>query len=155
MTPWQTQLDQLRKDHRTPLVLTGVVIMLLLLAIWQMVDEVIIRAPSVSVVKSTLIPPPIHLSDLHLFGVYNANLADLPTTQLPLLLEGTVMIVDNPAQSRALITESNEPATVYQIGDTVPGNATIERIEKHYVILNDNGALTKLALPIQMLPNTN
>jgi general secretion pathway protein C len=59
--------------------------------------------------------------------------------------------VEFPKQSRALIAAPNMPAKVYQVGDTLPGNATIERIAKEYVVINDNGTLEKLALPIKTL----
>ena len=56
-----------------------------------------------------------------------------------------------PTQSRALISSPSAPAEVYQVGSSVPGNATVTRIAKHYVVLNYNGTLEKLALPIQTL----
>jgi hypothetical protein len=37
------------------------------------------------------------------------------------------------------------------VGDALPGNATITRIGKHDVVLEDNGTLEKLALPIETI----
>ena len=152
MTQWQMQLEQYRRDHRTPLVITALLGVLLLLAVWQFA-QTFISAPVTTTSMTQAVPEKLqNLADLHLFGVFAAT-DNLPVTQLPFTLEGTVVFIDAPNQSRALISSSSEPAKVYQVGDTLPGNATITRIAKDYVVLNDNGTLEKLALPINFVPS--
>jgi hypothetical protein len=43
---------------------------------------------------------------------------------------------------------------VYQVGDILSGGAAITRIAKYYVVINYNGTLEKIALPIQTLTNS-
>lgn len=152
MTQWQTQWDAFRKDHRTPLWLAGLFLLLLLWEMWSLITVFITTHQRTVVAKTQPTPVSLYpLENLHLFGVYAANLDSLPTTQLQLMLEGTIVVLNAPNLSRALIATPGAPATVYQTGDTLPGNATITRIAKHYVVINHNGALEKCALPIPTL----
>lgn len=154
MAQWQTTIDELRKDQRVPLVIAAVLALLLLWMMWQTISGFIEGRRNLTVNQPVAASEHLqNLADLHLFGVYSTNLESLPTTQLQLVLEGTVVIVDAPTLSRALITAPGAPTKVYKVGDTLPGNATITRIAKQYVVLNDNGMLEKLALPINMLKN--
>lgn len=150
-TTWQTQLNQLRQDHRVPMVLTAFFAILLLMTIGNTVITLTAHHAKISRIKAQPVEPLANIADLHLFGVYSANLDNLPTTQLQLTLEGTVVSLEAPAQSYALITAPSQPAKVYKVGDTLPGNATVTRIAKHYVVLDDNGTLEKLALPIEII----
>ena len=151
MFNWQTQLDTLRQDSRMPLLITAVITVLLLIAIGTSVSDFMDHHHKTIALKTKSIEPIIHIADLHLFGIYDASLNNLPNTQLQLTLEGTMVILGLPSQSRAIITSPGQPTQVYQVGDTLPGNATITRISKHYIVLNDNGTLEKLALPIQTI----
>lgn len=154
MTQWQTQLEQLRKDQRVPIVLTVLLALLLLMAVWDTINTIVQHHQKLAAQKIMATPEPLHnLANLHLFGVYANNLDNLPNTQLQFTLEGTVVYLAQPKQSRALIAAPHQPAKVYQVGDTLPGNATITRIAKHYVVIDDNGTLEKLALPINTLQN--
>src|SRR3989338_9014703 len=155
MTQWRTQLEQLHKDHRVPVMLTVLFALLLLLAIWDCFHTITQHHRTMTAQKITIAPEHLqNLADLHLFGVYASNLDALPTTQLQLTLEGTIVILEAPAQSRALIASPNAPAKVYRAGDALPGNATITRIAKEYVVVDDNGMLEKLVLPIQTVTNS-
>lgn len=149
---WQTQLERLRKDQRVPIALTVLFALLLLMAVWDCISTIAQHHRTVAVQK--IVAPPEHLhnlANLHLFGVYANNLDSLPNTQLQFTLEGTIVFLEMPKQSRALIAAPSVPAKVYQVGDTLPGNATITRIAKEYVVIDDNGTLEKLALPINTL----
>ncbi len=148
---WQTQLNQLRQDHRLPMVLTAVFAVLLLITIGNTVITLTAHHAKIALTKAQPIEPMTNIADLHLFGVYSANLDNLPTTQLQLTLAGTVVSLEAPAQSYALITAPSQPTKVYKVGDTLPGNATVTRIAKQYVVVNDNGTLEKLALPIETI----
>lgn len=152
MMEWQTQFDTLRRNHRTPLVITVFLGILLLLAMWQFAQTFITTRIRITSITQTAPEQLQNLADLHMFGVYAAS-DNLPITQLPFTLEGTVIFLDAPNQSHALIAASAEPAKVYQVGDTLSGNITITRIAKMYVVLDDNGTLEKLTLPIQLLTN--
>ncbi|EKD77295.1 MAG: hypothetical protein ACD_42C00396G0010 [uncultured bacterium] len=153
MSRLEIQLDQLRRDYRVPAILTVFFTILLLFVIGNSVAELMSHHAKITAVKMqpiTLLP---QLADLHLLGAYRSTADNLPTTQLQLTLEGTIVLLDHPKQSRALIAAPNEPAQVYQIGDALPGNATVTDIAKHYVVINDNGSLEKLPLPIQLINN--
>lgn len=153
MREWQTQLDTLRRDQRVPL---GLAVFLSLLLLWAVINFITVffhsepkaaAVQTVSVTKHTQ-----NLADLHLFGAYSA--IALPVTDLQLTLEGTIVVIDSPLRSQALISSPGQPAEVYHVGESLPGNATVTRIDKDYVVLNDNGALQKLALPIQTVANS-
>jgi hypothetical protein len=101
MTQWQTQIDELRKDHRVPLLLAGLCALLLLWSASDLVGTLATHHLAINTAKVKSTPKQLyHLADLHLLGVYPANLSDLPTTQLPFTLEGTIIAVDAPTQSR-------------------------------------------------------
>lgn len=150
---WQQLPLQIRKNQHTPLVIAIIFGLLILLSAWQLIN--IFKSE-----KTKPIPTPtvksahtINIAQLHLMGIYDAKTADIPLTQLQLTLQGTVVVADDPTQSRALIQSPNQPTKVYKIGDFVPGNAKVEKIEQTFVLINDNGQLQKLRLPIQTLPN--
>lgn len=152
MAQWQAQLDSLRRDQRTPLVIAAIFIILLFLSISQLINTILDHTTKIQAAQTAASPERlINLAELHMFGVFSANLDSLPTTTLQLTLEGTVVNVDSPADSYAIIGSPNQPAKMYQVGNTLPGNATITRITKDYIVLNDNGTLEKLALPIPPL----
>ena len=151
LIPWQTQLNQLRQDHRVPMVLTVIFAVLLLITVGNTLITLSMHHAKAALTQTQPIEPLANIADLHLFGVYSANLDNLPTSQLQLTLEGTVVSLEAPAQSYALITAPSQPTKVYKVGDTLPGNATVTRIAKHYVVLDDNGTLEKLALPIETI----
>lgn len=150
MAEWRTQLEQYRRDHRTPLVITALLGILLLSAIWQFAQTFMTTPLKITPIKPIAHEQLQNIAELHMFGMYTAT-DNLPITQLPFKLEGTIVFLDAPNQSRALISTSSEPAKVYQTGNTLPGNVTITRIAKEYIVLDDNGTLEKLALPIHFL----
>lgn len=148
-----SQIDQLRKHKLTPLIIALIFFLLILLSAWQLVKhfEPTKLKPQAPLIKGPITTP--HIADLHLMGVYDIATADIPVTQLQLTLQGTVVFVDDPAQSRALILSPGQPAKVYKIGDFVPGNAKVEKIDYHSVVLEDGGQLQKLRMPLDVLPH--
>lgn len=150
---WQELVTQIRKYQYTPLIIALIFGLAALITAWQLISDF----------RSTRVqpaPPPVttpvattDVAALHLMGIYDAKTADIPATQLQLTLQGTVVSVDDPARSHALIQSPGQPTKVYQVGDFVPGNAKIEKIEKDFVILDDNGQLQKLRMPVPVLPN--
>lgn len=155
MMQWQSKLDQLRRDERLPIGLSILFGLLILYVITTFVQTLMthqhVTTEKVASIETAKLN---NISALHLFGLYDTSLTNIPTAQLQLTLEGTVVFLDNPAQSRAVISQPNGPAKVYKVGDTLPGNATITHISKHEVVVNDNGTLAKLVLPIHLLKGT-
>jgi general secretion pathway protein C len=74
------------------------------------------------------------------------NPNDLPDARVSFALKGTVAASDN-GSSVAIIADANKVEKVYGIGDTVQPGITIHEIHAGLVVLMQNGALTKLALP--------
>lgn len=150
---WSQWIDQLRKHRLTPLIITVIFLLAILLTGWQIFESF---QPPKTKPQAPLIKGPIttpHVANLHLMGVYDVASADIPVTQLQLTLQGTVVFLDDPTQSRALILSPGQPTKVYKVGDFVPGNAKVEKIDPHSIVLNDNGQLQKLRMPIQVLPH--
>ena len=152
---WQTAFNTLRTDQRVPLILIGVLGILLLCALWQLIDTLTIQSDQLTSKKMIHHTKPYHLDQFHLFGVYNPSLDALPNAITQLTLQGTIVSVGNPALSRAVIAAPGQPGKVYRVGDVLPGNATITVIMQNYIVISDNGASAKLALPIPTLPSNN
>ena len=73
------------------------------------------------------------------------DLEDVPETQLNLKLKGTIAAsVDQ--ESMAIIAEGNGDEKVYEIGDAIPGGASIHAIRLDRVILERAGRLEELRL---------
>ena len=96
------------------------------------------------------------IADAHLFGeakiedagpvVASTNIDTLPDARVSLALKGTVAASD-PSSSYAIIADSNKEKKVYKIGDPVQAGTTLQEIHLDLVVLNQNGALSKLRLP--------
>lgn len=151
MPTWQNYIEKYRTDHRVPMVVAIFFAAGLLIALWQFIHDFshhVIKSANIVMRPTPSLP---NIADLHLFGIYNESTTDLPITQLQLSLVGTIVMMHAPNESRALIAAPSGPTKVYQVGSTVPGNATVSHIEKNYVVLNSNGGLQKLMLPIEKL----
>lgn len=70
----------------------------------------------------------------------------LPESALGLILKGVVMSVA-PSGSRALISNGEAPAQSYGVGQAPAGNAVIEAIESHRVILRVGDQREALSFP--------
>jgi general secretion pathway protein C len=96
------------------------------------------------------------IADAHLFGeadiaqaapvVAQSDIDTLPDARVALSLKGTVAASD-PESSYAIIADSNKEEKVYKIGDLVQPGTTLHEIHPELVVLNQNGALSKLKLP--------
>jgi general secretion pathway protein C len=96
------------------------------------------------------------IADAHLFGEANieeaapvfaqSDIDTLPDARVALSLKGTVAASD-PDSSYAIIADSNKEEKVYKIGDLVQPGTTLHEIPLELVVLNQNGALSKLKLP--------
>lgn len=154
MTDRQTHLAQFRNDHRIPLVLAGIITLYLLFLFSTFISDFRKTHHAMMAIRlQPLTQPPIHLANLHLFGTYSVVVANLPESTLQLTLQGTIVFLDNPNNSRAIVVSPGNPPQSYKTGDILPGNAKVSRIEKDYIVINDNGALQKVPLPIKTLLN--
>ena len=97
------------------------------------------------------------IADNHVFGEADAeaapvvipaadeNLSDTRLTNL--VLKGTIASAI-PEFSVAVIADGTSEQRVYAIGDSVGSGATLHAVYADRVVLNENGALTNLRLPI-------
>jgi len=145
-----TTMDFIRKEPRVPLLITVVLALLMIFNLSQTLKTLTLHhdISSLSSGTSHVVKTIPDIADLHVFGHYKQNLADLPKTQLPLHLQGIEQVVASEQASRVLIADSNQPTKVYQVGDRVPGGAVVQHIFRDHVILNNNGRLENLYLPI-------
>ena len=94
------------------------------------------------------------IANAHLFGEASAaaptpppqDLEDVPETQLNLLLKGTIA-ASSDQESMAIIAEGSGDEKVYEIGDAIPGGASIHAIRLDRIILERAGRLEELRLP--------
>lgn len=91
--------------------------------------------------------------DAHLFGTASADdepvveeTDDAPDTRLNLKLRAAVAAVDEK-MAHAIIADGTGDEKVYFVKDSVPGGATLHRVQTDRVILNRGGALEALRLP--------
>jgi len=94
----------------------------------------------------------IQLNNAHLFGQANAPAIkhaskDAPETTLNLVLRGIFSTQPMSLASAIISSGKRGKELTYGIGDSVPGNATIEEIYQTHVILMRNGRLETLKLP--------
>lgn len=139
----------LRHTTYTPIILMVLFVMLCVETAWQLIDTFTLHPTVFNADKNIKTDYHYPINQVHLFGRYAANLDTLPHTTLPFTLEGTVVEMGNPALSHAMIKTAAQHTKVYRVGDALPNNIIISQITKEYVILNNNGQLEKLPLPIQ------
>lgn len=94
----------------------------------------------------------MQLNNAHLFGLANAPVSkqavkDAPETTLNLVLRGILAAEPMTLASAIISSGKHGKELTYGIGDSVPGNATIEEIYQTHVILMRNGRLETLKLP--------
>ncbi|WP_455206295.1 type II secretion system protein GspC [Kaarinaea lacus] len=96
------------------------------------------------------------INDFHLFGKYEPQKAVVaptqpvvvPETRLNLKLRGVFSSEDKNA-ARAIIADSRGDEDSYSIGSQVPGGAILNEIYPDRVILEHNGQLETLKLPVE------
>lgn len=67
-------------------------------------------------------------------------------TRLPLTLNG-VFVAQERRASAAIIAERNKPELLYQVGERLPGNATLQSVAPDHVVLLRGGAKEILRFP--------
>lgn len=94
----------------------------------------------------------MQLQQAHLFGLTEVaapkmETANVPETTLNLVLRG-VLATTPMSLATAIISHGKQgDEQSYSVGDTVPGNASIQEIHPSHVILMRNGRLETLKLP--------
>ncbi len=89
----------------------------------------------------------------HLFGRMEANqpvaapLPVIPVTPLDLRLAGVFFIERGDNRALALIAEGSNLERGYRIGDSLPGGARLERIQRDHVVVSRQGRQEVLNLP--------
>ena len=105
-------------------------------------------------------PVAAKISQLHLFGKFEVktvapppkmDVAAAPETRLNLKLRGVFSSKDKTI-ARAIISDPKGDDDSYAIGDQVPGGAVLNDIMEDRVILERNGQLETLKLPVESLP---
>jgi len=144
--------EALRKDPRTPLLITAVFVFLMIISLAQMIQTLAFsQNDSLATSPDASLATPhkqASIAQFHLFGRYKESLTELPPTQLQLTLEGIGLGVSSEQDSRALIAGPNTPTKIYKVGDVVPGGAVIRHIFRDRIILDDNSRLEELKLPV-------
>ncbi len=96
--------------------------------------------------------PQLKLDDFKLLFGYNdqpeakSDSADIPKTRLSLVLRGALAGIENKNYASAIIQGSSQDK-LYEIGETVPGGATLAEVYSDHVVLNLGGQLETLSFP--------
>lgn len=149
MTDWQAEFEKLRRNPRVPVIAIIFFGACLLWSVGSFITIFLQSAPPPPPTPDRIAAPPTPLANLHVFGIYTTALDDLPIANIGMTLEGTVVISTAPSTSQALIGNGQQIPKVYHEGDNLPGDIKINHIDEHYVIINNNGSMEKLVLPIK------
>ena len=109
--------------------------------------------------KTSSIPlKPIDFASLGLFGdIREEEIPELiyaPNTQLALELLG-VFKSGNSKQSIAVVAQRGNSGKVYRIGDRLPGNAILDSVHSHFILINRGSRLEKLMFKEQNFIGTS
>ena len=156
MSRHQHYWASIKQDRRIPRAIMLVLSILMAIYITDIVSS--LNRSSTSTINNSAHsgqPLVIHtLRQYHLFGKYDGKLVNLPSTQLPLTLEGTI-VSPNKQASYALVASTDTPSKVYKVGEILPGGATLYQIQNKQIILKYNNQLQSLRLPIHTIAVEN
>ena len=144
-------IDTLKQDKRIPLALMGFIGLYLLINTMIACSYFFQGAGPTTKLPSITTDRSVNFDQQHLFGFYLSDYDDLPETQLQLTLEGTAIDPSDKSASLAIIGAPNQESKTYHIGQGIPDGASIHAIEKNRVIIDDNGELERLSMPIPKL----
>lgn len=90
----------------------------------------------------------IDITSFDVFGQRQSSaaapvLADAPATRLNLELQGVFTAAD-PEESTAIVGERNKMGELYNIGDRLPGNATLRAVFDDHILIDRGGRVEKL-----------
>ncbi len=115
-------------------------------------DEVVLVLPQGKVLSAKKSQArAARIADYHLFGQVGRPVLkkqekakEAPKTSLRLALKG-VFMSEHAAASGAIVEEIGKKADYYSVGDSLPGNATLEEVYSDRILLRRNGRLETLA----------
>ena len=153
-----TALQQNKKLHNQLKMVLAIVFCLLFLSwgAWPWLSNLSLlryRIPDHSLSTSSIHSINTDIAAQHFFGLYVQDYAHLPITTLPLNLQGTIINQDDAHDSTAIISISNAPAKLFSIHASLNGLAKIIAIHHQYCVLDHDGRLEKLTIPIPALIN--
>jgi general secretion pathway protein C len=143
-----------QQDNRIPLALMALMGLFLIVYLYDLVTDFNIEQP-LPMPASSHIEPIAQIGQLHVFGIYNDDLQNLPETQLQLTLQGVMLSVQDQTQSYAIISSPSVPAKAYKVGSTIPGDATLKKVMKDEIVISYQGVLQSLKLPVDQLTFDN
>jgi hypothetical protein len=93
------------------------------------------------------------LPEKHLFGQAFSRTDGMPISNLQLRVTGIVKVNTETGKevSKAYISISNQPAKIFEVGDTLPYGVKVYSITPDAVVLENDGHLEKLPLPREKL----
>ena len=156
-------------DTRLPFIAVFVIILLLAHSLakltWNMVPFPLVSSDSIAkqtqspAVRRVVREQPLarKINNYHLFGKYEQQKtvaapvkpAVVPETRLNLKLRGVFASIDDNA-ARAIIADSRGDEDSYRLGSELPGGAILNEIHADHVILEHNGRLETLKLPVDV-----
>lgn len=90
-----------------------------------------------------------NIPNWHLFG-QSTDEKNIPLTVLNLQLLGIFYAPDQKAS--VIISDAGQPGKLYKTGDNIPEGATLVKILRYSILLNNNGRIERLPLPVKKLP---
>lgn len=147
----QFSIEQLIHDKRLPRALTLLIAGLAVIYIVIVAMQWPMPRPPQTVQAVVRIPKLPQIELAHLYGNFVESVDSLPETQLQITLQGVIMLPNTPNKDAAIISSPSQPAKLYHIGDTIPGDAELKRVMMNQVVISNQGELQRLRLPIQTL----
>lgn len=143
-------IKKLHNNRYLPLLLT---LLLLGLAAFSLLSLLQAPTPVETIIPQKpvqkRIPQSINITSAHLFGKLQPVTENLPSADLSVVLQGIIFVEGSAA--RAIIGENNAAAKVYAVGDQISAGASIQTINKNNVVINQQGELRLLTLPVTPL----
>lgn len=143
--------EKYKNDERVPLALLVLMGLLTIFYIVSWIGDFYIRLPQQSNQIIHAVQPLTSISQSHVFGSYNDSLQNIPETSLQLTLEGIMLDLNDEAHSYVIISTPSTPASVYKLGDMLPGGAQLKRILQQQIVINYQGEDQAVSLPVDQL----
>lgn len=124
-------------------------------ALWRIYSLMQIKNQLLSLSNKsvTIQPSGLTSTPMQLYGVAMAT-GILPLSNLPLTLQGISYMAAQSNQNTAIIQSENDPAKIFQAGDTLPFGAKVIKILPNQVNINHNGQQERLIIQKPTLKET-
>ncbi len=149
----ETIKEWLRKDPRIALGISALLLLFILLSVISTTRSFFTATTNTAPERQSITMPisATNVANFHLFGLFQPTPTNLPQTNLQLSLEGIALSSAKNQSSIAIISSPSGQTKIYRVGDAVPGGATIAKMQANEIVLNDNGRLEVLKLPVPKL----